>query len=538
MTDAAVTDAAGTNLDPTDAYLSETSSAEPCMTRGSESDPGTSRGRRALLLTGGCFIWGAFLYLWMASSRLWLIPPWVLGWLQLLALAAPIIVVGRMLWAGVARSPVGRAFHGSSLFVFLWAWAVFTADWLGWDLTRVWLARVGTAVGFVVGLCWTVWGVDGMAWRIARGRQDRQNQERSGQVNADSDPPHQSNSDLLALTSLGELPAKSTFWNPFDVEAWYYGRAKRLNQSLTALVSYSLLFFLVFLILTNLQGCAEVYELPAGGGEQQQVVQQVQIQKVKKKKFVINPFSSIIFNPPPLEEVQLQLEEVTKHLYQPGYGQGEGSGFAGPQGGKVDFVRLEYAGGNWNNRVEADLNMLQQYGVRLSHTVAKLPKTRTISQIGRIASKVPPVVYLNGSKGMTISKREVKFLREYLVDKHGMIFADASSKQFDSVFRSLMTKVLPKIRPVPIPLDDKIHQIPFQVPFVAYVTPHGGKEALGWKIDGRWVVYYHPGDIGDAWMDDHAGVSADVWEACFRIGTNVLFYAYAEHAKWREAQGL
>ena len=40
----------------------------------------------------------------------------------------------------------------------------------------------------------------------------------------------------------------------------------------------------------------ELYEMPAGGGEQKQV-QQVVVQKVIKKKFVINPFSAVLFNP-------------------------------------------------------------------------------------------------------------------------------------------------------------------------------------------------------------------------------------------------
>ena len=118
-----------------------------------------------------------------------------------------------------------------------------------------------------------------------------------------------------------------------------------------------------------------------------------------------------------------------------------------------------------------------------------------------------------------------------------MLFGDnGGSRHFHNQFLSMMNRVLPNVKPVPIPLDDVIHRIPYQIPYLPYVAPHGGKEALGWYKDGRWLAYYHPGDIGDAWSDGHAGVSADIWESCYRIGTNVTFYAHSEYSKWLDAQ--
>ena len=66
--------------------------------------------------------------------------------------------------------------------------------------------------------------------------------------------------------------------------------------------------------------------------------------------------------------------------------------------------------------------------------------------------------------------------------------------------------------------------------------PHGGRDAWGWKVDGRWVCYYHPGDIGDAWSDEHAGVKPEIAEYCYQLGTNVIFYAYMEYSKWLAAR--
>jgi hypothetical protein len=78
--------------------------------------------------------------------------------------------------------------------------------------------------------------------------------------------------------------------------------------------------------------------------------------------------------------------------------------------------------------------------------------------------------------------------------------------------------------------------VPYQIPFLPYVVAHGGKDALGWKVDGRWVCYYHPGDIGDAWSDGHAGIEPHIWEFCYQLGTNVINYSNVEYAKWSESR--
>jgi hypothetical protein len=182
--------------------------------------------------------------------------------------------------------------------------------------------------------------------------------------------------------------------------------------------------------------------------------------------------------------------------------------------------------------------MLVEYGIRTNHKVADKTESRRIGQLRNFpAGKSPPLVYLTGQKNISLSNTEVKVLREYLLKKHGMIFGDnCGSGHFHRQFLAMMNRVLPDVRPVPIPLDDQIHRVPYPIPFLPYVAPHGGKEALGWWKDGRWLCYYHPGDIGDAWRDDHSGVRAEIWEACYQLGTNVIFYAHAEYAKWLEAR--
>src|SRR5687768_17219355 len=180
-------------------------------------------------------------------------------------------------------------------YVIVWMLAVGLADWLAWDALRASLALWGLGGLFLIGLAWVVWFVE------------RASQHYAQRPDAEDEP-------------------RKT-WNPLDVDAWYYGRrGKKLNQSLTALAAYSLSFLLAATLLSQLSGCSEIYEMPSGGGQQQTLaVQTVKLQKVIKKKFVINPFSAIVFNPPPIDEVKLQLTEVTQHAYTVGYGQGAGA---------------------------------------------------------------------------------------------------------------------------------------------------------------------------------------------------------------------
>ena len=433
-----------------------------------------------------------------------------------------------------ASHPILAAAVASIAFLPAWQFTVFVLDLLELGEARALTARIGTGLAYLIGLCWVIWGLEKAAWKFDRERYARR---AAAAVQELASPIPTSGSGRTVPT---QTLKKIT--NPLDPEAWYYGKkSKRLNQSVAAFLGYSLVFFLAVLILTQVGGCEDIYEMPAGGGEQQQIAQVVKVQKVIRKKFVVNPFASISFNIPPIDDIQLQLTEITKHNYTVGYGAGAGAGFAGgTKAGKVRFIRLEYLGGDWDQDfgIGADVNMLIEYGIRTQQKVEKQTESRTVSQLKLFPiGKSPPFVYMTGQKSIQLSKAEIKVLREFLLDKHGMLFGDnGGSRGWHSQFLSMMQQVLPNVRPTPIPLDDVIHRVPFQIPFLPYVAPHGGKEALGWRVDGRLVCYYHPGDIGDAWADDHSGVSPEVWEACYQLGTNVIFYAHTEYAKWLEAR--
>lgn len=432
-----------------------------------------------------------------------------------------------LLWAGFGLSfPLGLAWLSwtrgrprrvqlavaSIVYVFWWHLSVFVSNEMGWMSVRAEVAWWGLGLLFVIGLLWIVWGL-----------------ERATQY-------------YRAQRLANPSRADERITNPLDAEAWYYGRnSKKLTQSLAGILTYMLAFVASVMLFGQIRGCQEIYESPAGGGKQMTIAQQVKVQKVIKKKFVINPFSAIIFNERKIDDIKLQLMDITQHAYKVGYGEGEGAGFAGgTAAGKVRFIRLEYAGGDWDQDfgIGADLNMLIEYGVRTRHRVSDKTESRTISQLQSFpADKSPPLVYLTGQKNITLSKSEVKTLREYLLNKQGMIFGDnGGSAHFHNQFFAMMRQILPEVEPVKVPLDDVIHRTPFALPYLPYVAPHGGKDAWGWKVDGRWVCYYHPGDIGDAWTDDHSGIKPEIYEACYQLGTNVIFYAHMEYAKWLQAR--
>jgi hypothetical protein len=418
-----------------------------------------------------------------------------------------VVVTSRLRKTGPAR------YAGYSLaFPLLWHASVYAADRVQFPVVRAKLVEAGLVGLFLIGMAWLVWYLE-RRWRT-----------RTWELK------HVDGAQRRLVS------------DPFEPDAWYYGRRNpKLNQSLFVLVNYSLLFLAGCMLVGRIDGCQELYELPGGGGKQVTIAQTVKIQKVIKKKFVINPFSSIIFKPPPIDDVKLQLVEKTAHKYAVGQGEGDGAGFgAGTSKGKVRFIRLEYAGGDWDQDfgIGADLNMLIQYNVRTGHKIADQTESRTISQLDNFPiGASPPLMYLTGQRQITLSKSEIKTLREYLVDKQGMLFIDnGGSQTFHSQAFAMMRLVVPEIEPVKVPLDDIIHRVPYQIPFLPYVAPHGGRDAYGWKLNGRWICYYHPGDIGDAWSDGHSGVKSEVWEACYQLGTNVIFYAHAEYSKWAQAR--
>ena len=420
-----------------------------------------------------------------------------------------------------------------------WAWATAQNPSAA-ETVRQW----GLVGLFALGMGWLVWILERTTQRIEARRLLEQ--------------PLLDRRVLVAGEAVQLPSVEVRTWNPLDPAAWYYGRnSQRLKQSLAALTLYSVAFLLIHLFLGNLNKAAgnnsvPPYELPSGGG-QDSMPRTVRIQKVITPKFVINPYSAILINVPPIDQINLKIMDDTKGMYVVGQGGGDGagsggigqgtgsgSGFgAGTGSGQVRFIRLKHSDRHWDKNfgIGGDMNMLSEYHSRTRHKVAETTEYIDVSQLATFPPrKSPPLVYVSGSQTFSLSQSEKRILRQYLLERHGMVFGDNQGGQaFHNSFIATMNEVT-GVNAVPIPRDDYIHRRPYLVPALPIVVAHGGTVPLGWNVDGRWVGYYHPGAISDAWRDDHAGIKREVYEECYQLGVNIIFYAHAEYSKWLLSQ--
>ena len=310
---------------------------------------------------------------------------------------------------------------------------------------------------------------------------------------------------------------------------------------------WSISLFLAAMFLPYLMfswGWEEPYGLPKGSGKVQP--QQVKVKKLKPKKkpkkLTVNPWSPYILTRMNIDDVQTlaELENETLDTYEAqqtplGAGKGDGNGGwpKGMEGAAVRFIRLKYRGGDWDQDMGkgADNNLLIKFHEWTGLKVARETEAREIQRLKYFPKKKsPPFVFLTGSKGLTVSDAEVKVLKDYCENEGGMLFIDNGGGHFDGSVRALLRRVFPGKPLSDIPNDDPIFQKPYVFPDGAPpFWHHAGYRALGIRNEGRWMVFYHPGDINDAWKDDHSGASAEVADQAYKLGVNVIYYAFTQY---------
>ena len=300
-------------------------------------------------------------------------------------------------------------------------------------------------------------------------------------------------------------------------------------------------------------GCREQYNVPHGSGEEA-VLAAVKVAKpVKKKKrrYVLNLNSAIIMSKPDLDkdsDVEENVEKASEVTYvadatsaqaraRGKLGKGGGTQGGWPDGAgdaPVRFLRIKHGGPGWDDGMDevsrADLNFLDEFKKVTGFKIARTPEARTIAQLKNFDKGYePPFMYLTGSGPIPVTANDVKILREYLL-RGGMLFADAGSPTFDASFRSLMKAVFPDRQLVTIADDDPIFQTPFV--FANGAPPlwhHGGNKALGVKHQKRWAVFYHPGDVNDAWKTGYSGMGRALAEQSYNLGVNVVYHAFTNY---------
>ena len=270
--------------------------------------------------------------------------------------------------------------------------------------------------------------------------------------------------------------------------------------------------------ILSLGGCVEAYRVPKGSGNPVvAMVKMVKPKKKKKKTLSLRPNSAIIFEMPDLDdtEVDEMMEEQTQVTYQASanakagkMGKGGGTKGGWPEGMddyKIRFIRLEHGGAGWDdgmNETGADINFLRAFAQATGFKkIASKGESHSIALLRKYPDDgFPPFVYLTGNGDMgRVSSADMKILRDYCL-KGGMLIADAGSARFHQSFTHFMRQVFPDKPLLDIADDDMIYQLPYGFPDGAPAFwHHGGRRAMGIKHEGRWVVFYHPGDMNDAW---------------------------------------
>lgn len=330
------------------------------------------------------------------------------------------------------------------------------------------------------------------------------------------------------------------------LEDWRtHGKDPRARKSMYASIVTHVLVLVVIPWLLQIEGCNEAYRVPKGSG--QPVVAQVKFVKPKEKKektLTLRPNSAIIFEVPDLDdtEVDKMMEQMTTATYQAAVntkpaklGSGGGTKGGWPQGMenyKIRFIRLKHGGNGWDdgmNQTGADVNFLRAFA-RISgfNKIASKGEAHSISRLDNYPEDgFPPFVYLtgNGNMGRT-NKSDWTILRNYCLNG-GMLIADAGSSRFDRSFRRFIRQVFPDKQLLDIADDDMIYQLPFTFTTPPAFWHHGGRRPMGIKHEGRWIVFYHPGDMNDAWKSPGYSDVTPKWrDDAYQLGTNLVVYSF------------
>ena len=316
------------------------------------------------------------------------------------------------------------------------------------------------------------------------------------------------------------------------------------------------LFVLILPFLINGCGWEEPYGLVKGSGEPEvQVVKIKKIKKEKKKKFILNAWSPYIFERVKIDDLktfdemmtETQDTYVAESTNAKGGKLGKGGGKTGgwPKGmenAKVRFIRLEYKGGDWDQDMGkgSDYNLLLRFHAITGFPIASETESKTADRLRRFPKNfAPPFIFLTGSGNINFSQSEIETLRWYLTDEGGMLFIDNGGGHFGNSVRTLISRIFPGQSMIDISNDDDIFRQPYTFPDGAPpFWHHDGNRAKGIRVGDRLAVFYHPGDVNDAWKDGHSGASKEVAEQAYQLGVNVMYYAFnAYYARHFESDG-
>jgi hypothetical protein len=325
-----------------------------------------------------------------------------------------------------------------------------------------------------------------------------------------------------------------------------HGKDPQYRKSIYASMMTHLTILVLIPWILQMGGCITPYKVPKGSGNP--VVAMVKMVKPKKKKkqtLTLRPDSAILFEIPDLDDTEAdqEMKEMTELTYEanPNAAVGQLGKGGGDQGGwpegmedyKIRFIRLDHGGQGWDDGMHqtgADINFLRHFaGVTGFKKIARKGESHSIAMLAKYPNDgFPPFVYMTGNHSMgRVGSIDIKALREYCLGG-GMLIGDAGSGHFHNSFVHFMRKVFPDKQMLSIADDDIIYQLPYSFPEGAPAFwHHGGRRALGIKHEGRWIVFYHPGDMNDAWkLQGYTDVAPEMRDAAMNLGVNLVRYSY------------
>jgi hypothetical protein len=199
----------------------------------------------------------------------------------------------------------------------------------------------------------------------------------------------------------------------------------------------------------------------------------------------------------------------------------------------VRFIRLQFNGPGWDEDMGngADYNLLIQFNKMTQVKIAQSTESIQIGVLKRYPTgSAPPFVYMCGNGGVSLTSDEVKILRKYLLEEGGLLFADNAGGDFNSGFRAAMKRVVPDLDWIDISNDDPLYQEPYTFPNGAPpLWRHSGARALGLKYNGRWISFYHQGELQNAWKSGNSGINPSQATMAYQLGVNIMYYSFLQY---------
>ena len=200
-----------------------------------------------------------------------------------------------------------------------------------------------------------------------------------------------------------------------------------------------------------------------------------------------------------------------------------------PKRGALRIAKLRHAG-DWNIAPKAIPNLMETLrNPPLNYDVVRSQKELFPQDQNLVYY---PLIYIHGRAALSFSKEDLDALRRHIDPGGGTLFADAAcgSSSFDASFRRFAADLFPNKPLVPIPKDDELYKVGFDLSNSEYTKAAGGGKDFpqleGIQIDGHWVLIYSKNDIGCALERNQAlDCKGYTHESALRIAANIVIYS-------------